>query len=133
VISRSGQDGRFTALTGGFEYTLVGIFDTPADLGIISEYLYDDRNNDTVTPYEEDLMVGARYTFNDVQSTEILFGIIQDLDNSTNYINLEASRRIGDTWKLSLEGRTFSNFKHSDPLYGFRKDDYLQLELARYF
>ena len=133
VISRSGQDGRFTALTGGFEYTLVGIFDTPSDLGILSEYLYDDRNNDTITPYEKDIMVGARLTLNDVQSTEFLFGIIQDLDSSTYYLNLEASRRLGDTWKLSVEARTFSNINHSDPLYGFRKDDYLQMELARYF
>jgi len=37
LISRGGQGDRYSALTGGFEYTFVGIMGTSYDLGIISE------------------------------------------------------------------------------------------------
>jgi len=133
LISRGGQGDRYTAMTGGFEYTFVGIMETAYDLGVIAEYLYDDRDEEATTPFANDLMVGARFTFNDEQSTEILAGFITDLDHSDLMLNLEASRRIGNSLKLSVEARAFSNIDNNDPLYSFRKDDYLQAELAWYF
>ncbi|NOQ93017.1 MAG: hypothetical protein GQ547_00100, partial [Methylophaga sp.] len=58
---------------------------------------------------------------------------IQDLDSSDAAWNIEASRRIGNSWKISLEGRFFSADKTSSALYQIRNDDMIQLELARYF
>ncbi|NOZ54219.1 MAG: hypothetical protein GXP08_14000 [Gammaproteobacteria bacterium] len=134
MISRNGHENHYTALTGGFEYTLVGIINTQADLGIISEYLYDNRDEAATTPFQNDIMLGARFTLNDVQSTEILAGLIFDIDNNGHLFNLEASRRLGDAWKLNLEIRTFSNINSlNDPLYSSRNDDHLQIELAWYF
>ncbi|MGD8567187.1 MAG: hypothetical protein PVJ39_03705 [Gammaproteobacteria bacterium] len=133
VISRGGQGDRYTAATGGFEYTLVGIFNTRMDLGVIAEYLYDDRGEQAPTPFQNDLMMGARFTLNDIQSTELLAGFIFDIDHDGHMFNLEASRRLGNAWKLSAEIRAFSNLQPDDPLYSFRNDDYLQLELAWYF
>jgi hypothetical protein len=133
VISRSGQGDRYTALTGGFEYTFVGIMETSYDLGVIAEYLYDDRDNEATTPFANDMLLGTRFTFNDAQSTELLAGIITDLDEGTVMLNVEASRRLGNAWKLSIEARAFSNIDNDDPLYSFRKDDHLQAELAWYF
>jgi len=133
MISRNGQGKRYAALTGGFEYTLVGLFDTSADLGIISEYLYDDRDEAASSAFQNDLMLGARITLNDVQSTEVLAGVIIDLDNNGRLLNVEASRRLGDAWKLDLEIRTFSNMDSGDPLYALRDDDHLKIELTWYF
>ena len=133
VITRSGQGDRYTALTGGFEYTFFGIFETSYDLGVIAEYLHDDRDEEATTPFANDLMTGARFTLNDEQSTEILAGIITDLDEGSIMLNVEASRRLGDAWKLSLEARAFANLDATDPLYSFRKDDHLHAELAWYF
>jgi len=133
MITRGGQGDRYNALTGGFEYTFVGIYETQYDLGFISEYLYDDRNDKAPTPFANDMLIGARFTFNDVQSTEILAGIIFDLDNNGQMFNLEASRRLGDSWKLSIESRVFNNFASDDPLYSFREDSHFQAELAWYF
>ncbi|MGD8886434.1 MAG: hypothetical protein PVF34_12490 [Gammaproteobacteria bacterium] len=133
LISRDGQGDRYTALTGGFEYTFVGIFDSRMDLGIVSEYLYDDRDDGATTPFENDLFMGARFTLNDIQSTELLTGFIVDLDDDGYMFNLEASRRLGDAWKLTAEIRSFANLETTDPLYSFRNDDHLQVELAWYF
>ncbi|HID02841.1 MAG TPA: hypothetical protein EYP18_06500, partial [Desulfobacterales bacterium] len=42
---RTGQSRSYTATTFGFEYTQVGIADTMMDLGILGEYVYDDRDD----------------------------------------------------------------------------------------
>lgn len=133
AIHRSGQGDPYTAVTAGFEYTFVGIFDSTADLGVISEFLYDDRGDAALTPFADDILIGARLTLNDEQSTEFLVGVIADSDDTTRLLTLESSRRLGEDWKITLEGQAFVNIPDTDLLTGVRKDDYLQLELARYF
>ena len=133
IISRYGQGDRFTALTGGLEYTYVGLFNTAIDLGLLSEYLYDDRGVKATTPFEDDVFMGTRLTFNDVQSTDILAGVIFDTDDNTTFWFLEGSRRLGENWTVDLEVRAFNKLTSNDPLFGFRKDDYLQLQFARHF
>ncbi|MBF0186499.1 MAG: hypothetical protein HQL50_01080 [Magnetococcales bacterium] len=134
AISRSGQGSRrYAAATAGFEYTLVGIFESDADLGFIAEYLYDDRREGAPTPFQNDLMLGMRLAMNDEQSTEALFGVITDLDHNATLMNLEGSRRLGDSWKLSLEGRALIDISDKDPLTIWRRDQMVQLELTRYF
>ena len=133
AISRSGQGARYTAAVAGFEYTLYGILDSGADLGLLTEYLYDERGSRAATPFEDDLFVGARLAMNDVSSSELLAGVITDLSNGSRVFSVEASRRFGQHWKLNLEARLFSNIASSDVLAAQRDDDYLQLELAYYF
>ena len=133
LISRSGQGDRYTAATAGFEYSLYGVFESSVDLGIIAEYLYDDRKEAASTPFEDDLFLGARLALNDEASSELLAGMIVDLDNNSRVMSVEASRRIGDNWKISLEARFFSNIDSDDSLASFENDDFMQLELAWYF
>ncbi|NQY27006.1 MAG: hypothetical protein HRT92_07495 [Piscirickettsiaceae bacterium] len=133
VIRRETSLDTFTALTGGLEYTFYGVFDSNIDVGLIAEYLWDDRDNELATPFEDDLMIGTRLAWNDEQSTELLLGVIQDVDSSDSAWNIEASRRIGNRWKVSLEGRFFKSDQTNSTLYQIRDDDYIQLELARYF
>lgn len=132
-ISRSGQGERYAAAVAGFEYTLYGIFDSGADLGLLTEYLYDERGRRATTPFEDDLFVGARLAMNDVASSELLAGVITDLSNGSRVFSIEASRRFGQHWKLNLEARLFSNISENDLLAAQRDDDYAQLELAYYF
>ncbi len=124
---------RHLAMTGGFEYTHVGLFGSQMDLGMLAEYLYDDRGISAPTPFANDLMVGVRWVINDVQSSEILVGMIHDMDGSANSINIEASRRLGQNWKLALEYRGNNVVEATDRLYPIRMDDYLQIELLHYF
>lgn len=134
AISQEGQEGRFAAMVAGFEYTFYGVMGTGADLGILSEYLYDGRNEAApATPFDDDIFVGARLAFNDLNSTQLLIGAIVDRDNQANLFSVEASRRIGDRWVLELEARIFDNVSSSDILFGQREDDFLQLRLKRFF
>lgn len=133
ALYRDSDSGGFYAWTGGFEYTLVGIAQTSSDLGLISEALYDQRGDESATPFNHDLFLGVRWTANDEQSTELLAGVIVDWQNGSTLLNIEASRRLGQLWKLSLQSRAWFNVSPKDLQYPFRRDDYLQLELVRYF
>jgi hypothetical protein len=134
LFRREGHGETFFAGTGGFEYTLFGVLDTPADIGLIAEYIYDGRSEVAPPqPFKNDVVLGLRLALNDTQSTDMLFAYVQDLDESSRFLNLEASRRIGNSLKLGLEGRFFVDVARSNPLYGARNDDYVQLLLSWYF
>ena len=133
AISRKNDSENYIATTAGFEYTLVGIFETDSDLGIVIEYLYDDRDELATSPFQNDITTALRWALNDVQSTEVLLGIITDLDESVVASFIEAGRRLGNDFKLTLEARAFNNTAPNRPLHNFRQDDFIQADLALYF
>lgn len=126
-------DETFFALTGGFEYTFVGIAESAADLGLVTEYLYDDRGLESTNIFQNDIMMGLRLAMNDADSTEALFGVIYDLDNQERLISLEASTRYSDNWTATLEVRGFNKIHRLSRLKGIEEDDFIQLNLAYYF
>ncbi|MGH8453529.1 MAG: hypothetical protein ACRESW_03165 [Nevskiales bacterium] len=85
------------------------------------------------SPFEDDIFVGTRIAFNDVQSSDILAGVVVDRETHAVFGSIEANRRLSDSWKLSVESRFFSGVDKLDPLFGFSEDDYLLVELIRYF
>jgi hypothetical protein len=133
-INREVGDSDLIALVGGFEYTNVGIFDSVYDIGWLMEYQFDDRDELANTPSQNDLMLGTRFVFNDVDGTEILLGFVQDLDYSEVRSGfIEASSRINDNWKWKLDAWLFSSDKMIEPSYLVRRDDYVQLSIEYYF
>ncbi len=145
ALTRSGQGERINSAAAGFEYTFVGVRETALDVGVIMEYLYDDRGDSidvssaltgapfTLSPLQKDLVLGTRLTLNDAASSELLASVIIDLDGNGESYNIEASRRFGDSWKLSLEARGVSNAPDNTTQSSFTDDTRLRVELARYF
>lgn len=133
AINRSGQGDRFSAVTTGFEYSFWGVFGSNIDVGAVVEYLWDERGDQGTAPFQDDLFVGTRLGFNDVQSSEILAGTILDLNNSSALYLIEASRRIRSSWKIEAEYRAFSGASPTDPLASIQADDYFQLSIQRHF
>ena len=133
TIVRSGQGKTFFAGTGGFEYTFYNLLDTGLDIGIVAEYLYDSRGSHAPVLFQDDFLAALRFSLNDVQSTEILAGIIVDRENNTKFYNIEASRRFGENWKAELEVRFFSSAPKNDPSYAIREDDHIRFEIKYYF
>lgn len=134
AITRVGHGGSFGALVVGFEYTLVGVFGTRTDLGLLGEYLYDGRGAAAPpTDFDDDFFVGARLVLNDPQDTNLLVGAVVDRERLSTALNLEASRRIGDRWRLEVEARGFANLSSADALFAFRRDSYVQVRLAWFF
>jgi len=133
ALYRSGQGPGFAAATGGFEYTFYGIMQGSSDLGVLLELMWDERGAAATTMFNRDVFLGLRWTANDVAGSEVLAGVINDWENGSRLFNLEASRRIGDSWKLGLQARLWSNIDRADQAYGLRQDDYIELKMTRYF
>lgn len=123
----------YAAAVGGFEYTYSSVFQSSWDAGALAEYLWDERGSDSPGAFQNDLFVGTRLAANDVAGTELLAGLIIDLDRDARFANLEASRRLGSSGKLVLEVRLFDADDARDPLSLLRHDDYVQLEYIHYF
>ncbi|HIO12161.1 MAG TPA: hypothetical protein EYN13_01225 [Methylococcales bacterium] len=132
-IVREGQGRTYFAGTGGLEYTWFDIFSSGADFGVLVEYLYDSRGFNAPVFYQDDFMTGCRLTLNDIQSSELLAGLIIDRRRKTQSYSIEGSRRLGDNWKMALELRMLTQVTENDFTYSLRKDDQLRFELSYYF
>lgn len=135
AMVRRGHGERFFAAVGGFEYTLFGAFGSSADVGLLGEYLYDGREDEMapVTSADDDIFLGVRLALNDEQDSAALAGAIIDRSSQATLFFVEAERRLGDSWKIELEGRFFINVPGGDPLAGLRDDDVVTLRLTKFF
>lgn len=131
ALYRTGQGRSFAAATCGFEYTLYGAFNTAMDIGFIGEYVFDDRETKS-TVYDNDLMFGLRLSFNNMEGSEILTGIIKDMNHSSTMLSLEAGQRVGESVKIKISSGFFSNMSKTDPAYALETDDYLKIEVVFY-
>lgn len=124
---------RYWSFAGGTEYTFYEVFGSGADIGILVEYLWDSRGQIGPSASESDLFFGVRWEGNDVSTTRVLGGVVLDLDTSSKAVFVEASRRFGDNWRITLDARFFLSVPPGDPLFVFRTEDFVQLRIARFF
>jgi hypothetical protein len=133
-IYRSAEAPDFFALTAGLEYTFSNIDGNGLDIGLLGEYLYDERDEMALNALQNDLFFGSRIAFNDVQDTAILIGGIGDLETSSKIFSIEASRRIGSSWTAEIEARLFSKIDEREfILSNFREDSFFRLSISKYF
>ena len=134
AIVRDGYDESFMASVAGFEYTFYQVYESNADIGFLMEYQYDDRSShEPVTTADNDLFLGGRWSLNDTQDTAVLVGVVVDKKTSETFFNVEAERRFGDNIVIELRARAITNSESDEQLYSFSRDDYIQLQISRYF
>ena len=133
ALHGSGQGGSWIAWVAGFEYTWFGIDESGTDLGLLVEHLFDGRGGHAPGPLENDVFAGVRLAFNDEAGTDVLAGVIADAEGDATTLNLEASRRIGEHWKVEIEARAWTGVEGGDPMFPLHRDDYVQLTLSRFF
>jgi len=142
TIHRRTELENFWATQAGFEYSFIGVFDSTIDLGLLMEHSWDSRGE---LKYDEielgkqgslmqnDLFLGARLAFNDMQSSELLMGVGSDLDHNAFSFLIEASRRFGSNLTVSVDVRFLQSNDENDLLFSLKQDDHAQLSLAWYF
>lgn len=145
AIVRAGQGDTFFASVAGVEYTLYQVFGRAWDLGLLTEYLYDGRDDGfTPEPFgltsespftvlENDVFAGARLALNDTQDTSALAGVTVDADDQSMAMFIEAERRIGENWTVEFESRLFFNVDPNNIADAFRDDDFTTLRITRFF
>lgn len=133
-LIREGQGDTFAAAVAGVEYTIFQFAESNTDVGLLAEALYDGRDDDVFpTAMERDFFLGTRLTFNDVSGTNVLAGILWDLDEGPTFLRMEAGRRIGQDWKIEAEGSVFFEQDENDLMFPLRRDSFLTLRLSRFF
>ncbi|WP_103070954.1 hypothetical protein [Aquimarina sediminis] len=133
-IYRNADAQDFIALVAGLEYTFSNIDRNGLDIGVLGEYLYDERNEFALNALQNDLFLGSRIAFNDTKDTSILIGGITDLESSSTIFSLEASRRFGNSWTAEVEARVFNNINRNEPiLSNFREDSFFRISISKYF
>jgi hypothetical protein len=134
AIESEVDDVTTSRATGGFEYTFYNLFNSGTDVGLVSEYMWDENELDAAHPFGNDIGVGLRWTANDTQSTAILVGALVDLDSDSTAYSVEAERRLGQNFKLILEARVQDKVGDNDLPANLNADeDFLRLRLNWYF
>jgi hypothetical protein len=137
TIYRTTDDDEFLATQAGFEYTFIGVFESFADVGLLVEYGWDSRGEGSEKSaganVQSDIFFGSRLAFNDMQSTEMLIGLGADLDHNAFSFLVEANRRFGESFKVSLDVRLLQSTDKKDLIYSVKDDDHLQLVIEYYF
>jgi hypothetical protein len=133
-IYRTAKAQDFFALVAGLEYTFSNIDGNGLDIGVLGEYLYDEREELALNSLQNDVFFGSRIAFNDAKDTSVLIGGLVDLRNSSKIFSMEASRRIGNSWKAELEARLFKTIDTNELiLSNFQEDSFLKVSLTKYF
>lgn len=138
AIRRLGASNRFVeeddygAWIVGGEHTLYSVFDTDAEISLLAEWYRDGRGPERATnAFENDLFLAARLALNDVEGTEFIVSVIEDLDHAGRAFGFEAKRRLDDNWSVKLEGTAFHGVDwQADALYDVRRDSFIAVSFV---
>ena len=131
--NNAGRDEDFAAFVFGGEYTLYSILGSAADLSLLGEWNYDERRRKATNRFQNDLFFATRLGFNDIQDTEMIAGVLTDVDYNSNFISVEFNRRLSDNWSVHLETVILLNVGATDLLYATRRDSFVGLDLTYNF
>ena len=111
IIRRKGQYDRLGTASNyqagviGVEHSLYGIAGSDRDLVLISEYARDSRKGLSHSGFQNDLTIGARWVWNDVEDTEVLGLLTRDLDNAAQTVTISVDRRLTDLVSFEASAR----------------------------
>ena len=132
--NQTGREEDYAALVAGVEYTINSVFGSDADLGLLAEWNYDGRRENATNVFGNDIFVGARLAFNDVQSTDLTASMLADADRSTRSMVFEFNRRLSDRWSLHLEAVAILAVDRADRThYQTRRDSFVELQVTYNF
>ncbi len=103
IIHRDTDPSAYQALTGGFEYTFYGVYDSDINIGSLAEYSYDSRDEGQRGVFDRDLFVCARLAFNAAHSNELLACITEDTEKPTQSFRLVGTRLMSSSLQCTLE------------------------------
>ena len=127
--NRLGEEEDYVASAFGGEYTFYSILGSAVDLSLLGEWNYDGRSRNATNIFQNDLFLAARFAFNDVQSTEILTSMMEDVDTTTRVLTFELNRRISDQWSLRLEAIALLGIDKLDLSYATRRDSFIEMNV----
>jgi hypothetical protein len=130
ALRREQQDRATWAAVAGLEYTFGDVWGSGADVGILGEYLYDQKDDFLGVLFDDEVFVGGRLAVNDVAGTSVLAGVIGNRETFRNRLfSVEASRRLTDDWRVSLKARMFAEMPDDSVASFLENQDFATLML----
>ncbi|MDX1368494.1 hypothetical protein [Pseudomonas sp.] len=123
----------YAAFTVGLEHTHGRFMGESGDLGLILEYNRDGLGKKSINVLEDDVVLGVRYSLNDSADTYLLATVAIDRLYGSRIYKAEFTRRIGESFKLRLEGVIPSLRDEQEFIYGYHRDAVLSTSLAYYW
>ena len=131
--NRLGREEPYSSFVLGGEYAFYSVFGSALDITVLTEWCYDERGVRSTTKFENDLFLGARLAFNDVQGTELLVSTLQGTDHDSRVFSLELNRRLSDHWSMSVEAIALRELDPTDILYETRRDSFVEVGVVYSF
>ena len=134
TTNTNGFGKSYNSTVFGFEKLVPSIFNR-IEVNTLLEFQFDDRNisEAPATSFDDDIFFGFRFNLNDVNDTQFLIGSNIDTNDASSFSILEGSRRFLDSYKLSLTYRGFNNYNNDQPFYFLKNDDYINLNISKFF
>lgn len=104
-ITVQSERGDYESTVTGVEYTFNGLFQSDIDMTLITEYLWDSRDDISPGFLERDVGIGTRFAFNDEFDTALMAGFLWDPETKEKLASLEGERRIFGDFKLKVLAR----------------------------
>ena len=133
MFNRLGREEPYSSFVLGGEYAFYSVFGSALDVTVLTEWCYDERGTRSTTKFENDVFLGTRLAFNDVQGTELLVSTLQGTDHDSRVFSVELSRRLSDRWSLSVEAIALLELDPTDILYETRRDSFVQVGIVYSF
>ena len=139
LVRRTGQYDRlgtarnYHAGVVGIEHNLYGVMDTSHDIVLIGEYAGDSRRGLTHSGFQNDLTVGTRWLWNDIEDTQMLALLTRDLDNGALTATVTIDRRINDQLTFEASARGTSRYASDPNGTAFQRDSAVIMALTYWF
>jgi hypothetical protein len=91
-----------------------------------------------INPFQRDMLIGARYAYNDAYGKEIFVGLIGDLERGRELLaSASYTQRLSDVWKIKVAARYIdapqTSFIDLTGLRPLNNDHQLDINLSRFF
>ena len=128
IIRRKGQYDRlgtarsYRAGVFGVEHNLYDITGDGRDLVLLAEYARDSRKGLSHSGFQNDLTLGARWVWNDVEDTQVLGLLTRDLDNAAQTMTVSIGRRLTDELTFEASARLVERYERDPNSTALSKD-----------
>lgn len=133
-LVREGQGKFFQAYIAGLHYIFSNFLGSDADLGLMAEYSYDNRNAaGGFTSFDKDMFSGSWISLHDEHKTVLSATSTVDVDTQESFLNFQMNSHITGDTEIEFMGRVFTNVPVDGEIYPAKRDDHIQLRLIRHF
>ena len=129
-IHRKSDIESLQAYVSGIEYSFYSISQSKIDIGIIAEYINDEREQILLN---NELLIGARLSLNDLQNTRFLLLAGKDLETGSKFFSLESSSRLYSNFTINFNARAIIEPPQQDIAFTLEDDNFIEIEGKYYF